>query len=277
MEFKLKLFLRECALFAPTMALGLFAAYRMLVLNPGMPALKAPAFSLADITLLAAIVALFLAGLRFGRFGRLILLFFFFLIVWAGAEAVFETFVPVPIDLVLSVGCLVLFAAWRSVLVHDLVVGIALAGLGAAIGISIMPSFALVALIVLSFYDIIAVYQTGHMVRMAQGMIQSGVIFGFLIPEETKLFLAPRRQAHDQIGAEFMILGSGDIALPIVFAASIARESIVRAGIVAGFAVIGIFVTHVLFINQRQRRAMAALPPIATLSIIGYVLTILFF
>ncbi len=259
------------------MALGLFTAQRMLVLNPGTPALSAPAFSLADITLLVAIVALFLAGLRFGRFGRLILIFFFFLVVWAGAEAVFETFVPFPVDLVFSAGCLVLFSLWRSVAVHDLVVGIALAGLGAAIGISITPSFALIALVILSFYDIIAVYQTGHMVRMAQGMIQNGVIFGFLIPEETKLFLAPRREAHDKIGAEFMILGSGDIALPIVFAASLLRQSTAQAAIVAGFALIGVFMTHLLFINQRQRRAMAALPPIATLSIIGYVLTTLFF
>ena len=72
-----------------------------------------------------------------------------------------------------------------------------------------------------------------------------------------------------------MILGSGDIGLPLMFAASLVSTSLWAAVVVALFSVIGLFVTHVLFLNQQQRRPMAALPPIATMAIIGYLVALM--
>ena len=67
-----------------------------------------------------------------------------------------------------------------------------------------------------------------------------------------------------------MILGSGDIGLPVVLASSVARYSLNAAIIVAVFSLAGLFFTHLIFVNQRERKPMAALPPIATMSIVGY-------
>ena len=69
-----------------------------------------------------------------------------------------------------------------------------------------------------------------------------------------------------------MILGSGDIALPLILIISVARASFWQAIVVAGFSLLGLLVTHLIFVNQKVRRPMAALPPIAALSIIGYLL-----
>ena len=72
-----------------------------------------------------------------------------------------------------------------------------------------------------------------------------------------------------------MILGSGDIGLPVVLASSVAGYSLDDAIIVAIFSLAGLFLTHLIFVNQRERKPMAALPPIATMSIIGYLVSLL--
>ena len=120
---------------------------------------------------------------------------------------------------------------------------------------------AIVLLAVFSVYDIIAVYKTKHMVKMARDMMEAGAIFGLIIATKK-----PK---------DFMILGSGDILLPLILSATVAAYSILGAVIISLFAAAGLFVTHLLFSNQKRRKPMAALPPIATLSIIGYLVFLL--
>ena len=71
-----------------------------------------------------------------------------------------------------------------------------------------------------------------------------------------------------------MLLGAGDVGSPILLMSSTVLGSIWSGIIVGVFVLIGVFVTHLLFINQDKREPMAALPPIATLTIIGYLLTV---
>jgi presenilin-like A22 family membrane protease len=72
-----------------------------------------------------------------------------------------------------------------------------------------------------------------------------------------------------------MILGSGDVGLPLILATSLVGLYVSEAVIVAAFSLVGLFLTHMIFINQEVRRPMAALPPIATMAIIGYVVAVL--
>ena len=71
------------------------------------------------------------------------------------------------------------------------------------------------------------------------------------------------------------MLGSGDVGLPMVLAVAALKTSFLSGVVVAIFAVAGLMLTHYLFMNQRERAPMAALPPVAALSIIGYLVTIL--
>jgi len=48
-----------------------------------------------------------------------------------------------------------------------------------------------------------------------------------------------------------------------------------QAVITSLFSLIGLFITHLIFVNQKSRRPMAALPPIATLTIIGYLVSLI--
>ncbi len=205
---------------------------------------------------------------HFAGIARILFTLFFFLVVFAGSELVGAAFLPFPDDAFFALGVIALLLALPAVLTHDLAVGLGLAGVAAALGLSLTPSIALIILVLFSLYDIIAVYRTRHMVRMARTMLASGVVFGFIIPSRWRDFFAGSRSAEP--GERFMILGSGDIGLPLVFAASIIPVSPASAVVVAVSAVIGLFTTHLLFTNQYRRRAMAALPPIVTWCAIGY-------
>ncbi len=72
-----------------------------------------------------------------------------------------------------------------------------------------------------------------------------------------------------------MMLGSGDIGLPLVLATSAVSTSIGAAVMVAGASLIGISTMHWLFVHQERPAPMAALPPIAVSAILGYLLAIL--
>ena len=258
------------------MILGLVAAYRYAILTSGLPIIQASALSFSDLIFLALVIAFFIVITRFKRIGRIIFWIFLSLVILSGSQIVLNIWLSSPWDIVGSLIVVVAFIAWHNVLIHDIGITLALAGIGANLGLSITPTLAIIGLLVLSFYDIIAVYKTRHMVKMAEGMIQSGAIFGFIIPSDFKLFFTNRSQAQAQLGEQFMILGSGDIALPIIFASSLMRQSLGEAIMVAVFAVLGIFLTHLLFVNQPKRQAMAALPPIATMCLVGYIVALLF-
>ena len=273
---KLNLFWRELVLFGLTQVLGIVVAERYLFGLAGS-SLRAPEvafkFSGADWILSALVVALFVwAVLNKHRASRIIFKVFFWLVIIGGAQIIFSVWFPPLCALLMTIGLIVLMLKSRSVLIQNLAVLLAMAGMGVVLGLSISPLIAVWGLLILSFYDIIAVYVTKHMVKMAKGMAESGAVFGFIVPFEWSGFREHVKKAKRE---KFMILGSGDIALPLVMAVSAMSISVAHAWIVALFSMIGLFLTHLLFVNQSQRRPMAALPPIAMMAIVGYLVALI--
>ncbi|MBI2674435.1 MAG: hypothetical protein HYX22_01730 [Candidatus Yanofskybacteria bacterium] len=267
------LFIKEVVLFGLTLALGLYTAYYYSFYFTDLVQNGMVNFTPADLIILAILfVAIFFVA-RHKRVARFSFRFFLILIVFSGTQVVLGTILPSPWDLLFAVIFTLIFSIGINVLVHNLGIILGIAGIAAVFGLSISIEFGLVLLVVLSLYDIVAVYVTKHMVTMARSMVEGGAVFGFLIPFEFKGFFYGRDEAKAGIGENFMILGSGDIGLPLIFAVSLVRVSLISAIITATFSLLGLFITHLLFINQGQRRAMAALPPIATLTIIGYLVT----
>ncbi len=207
--------------------------------------------------------------------------FFFRLIlglaVFAGSQTVFsllfnEVIVSTLIAVLLTFGVL----KAKIVLLHNIGIVLALAGIGAVLGISLKPLSVIILLLILSFYDIIAVYKTGHMVKMAEDMIKSRAIFGLVIPKKFQGWKENLRNVRVP-GSEFMILGSGDIVMPLLLIASVIGFHGLASGLVVFlFSMLGLFLTYYLFITQKTRRPMAALPPIAAMSIVGYLVALFF-
>ena len=280
MKLARSLFVKEAILFGAVQALGLWAAFRFLAdtkLNYLIPDASASLhLGLPDLFALVGFIFLFIfLAKKSGKVSAIFFKVFLWAVVFSGSEIIFSLFLnPLPAFIASLILILAMILIPR-VLVLNIAVILGLAGIGAIFGLSITPIVAVWILAIFSVYDIVAVYWTKHMVAMARGMIASKAIFGFIIPLRASGF--KEKISAVQPGENFMILGSGDIVLPLVLTVSVARVSMWQALVVAIFSVFGLLATHLIFVNQKDRRPMAALPPIAALSIIGYLLSSLIF
>lgn len=178
-------------------------------------------------------------------------------------------------DLALVVGSAVILVrfVWKSVLAMNLSLAIGVAGIAAAVAADVTVNAVLILLAALSFYDIVAVYRTRHMVKMFRALTSHGVVLAFVL---TPLRLRELLGIGTHASVRGMFLGTGDVALPAMLAASALRVSPVSsimtlAGASAGFALM-----FMLFLAQARRAPMPALPPIALGAILGYFLSLAF-
>lgn len=177
-------------------------------------------------------------------------------------------------ELALIAGSLVVLLRflWKSVLSANLTLAVGVAGIAASIGADLAPNAVLILLAALSFYDIVAVYRTGHMVKMFRALTSRGVVLAFTLTPFRFRDLVAR---PDGASSRAMLLGTGDVAVPAMLAAAALRVGVVPAvaslaGAAAGFALM-----FMLFLAQPKRAPMPALPPIALGASLGYLLSLL--
>lgn len=270
---KVSIAINTFVLYALTFAIGLVAAWRHAVM-PSLGTVAQVDLSLSSVLIFLGVFIVFTFVMaRFVRVARHSLSVMLGIALLAGSQFVFASWLSGSQALMLAFGVVFLLGFFPIVLVHDLAIVLGIGGIGAVLGLSMTPLIACVLLAAMSIYDIISVYRTRHMVALAEHMMQSGAVFGFLVPARLSGFFMRR---HDALQArEVMMLGSGDIGLPLVLATSAVSQSINAALLVSGCALMGLMLMHWLFGRQERPTPMAALPPIAMSAILGYVLAII--
>lgn len=96
---------------------------------------------------------------------------------------------------------------------------------------------------------------------------------GLIIPQKISDFLENPKEV--KLKEKFVILGGGDVIFPLIFSVSMLSQGIISVLIVAFFSLLGLVASFAIFILQKKRQPIPALPPIALLSIIGYIITLL--
>lgn len=165
-----------------------------------------------------------------------------------------------------------LFFWWQKksfIILHNLLIGFALAGISAMLGLSVKPETALLAMVIISFYDFIAVYKTRHMIKMAQSMLNSGVIMGLIIPPSTKEMFFNTKKI--KIRKNFFIIGGGDIVFPLTLIISLIPFGVNKAISMGVFSFLGIILSFSIYFTQKEKKPIPALPPIALCCIMGYI------
>ena len=267
------LFASTFALYALTLSVGIVTAWRH-VLSPDVGALAPLELTWGNALVFVAVFVVFtMLLLRFRRFAQASLAVFLLAAMLVGAQFVFAPWFAPWVSIIVAL--LFVFVVWLAgrVLTHDLAIAIGIAGISGLLGLSLTPLIAAVLLALMSLYDIVSVYRTRHMVALAGTMLSSGAIFGFLVPARPAGFFMRNMDALKR--REVMLLGSGDIGLPLVLAASVVSTSVAAAWMVAAFSLAGVMMMEWLFTHQERRAPMAALPPIAVMAILGYVVAIL--
>ncbi len=200
----------------------------------------------------------------------------FFISVAICLSVAFAAFVPNIAAITLAI----IVAAWKTYkpnyIIHNLSEVFIYGGL-AAIFVPIMNLLsATILLILISIYDMYAVWKSKHMVKMATFQAQSKVFAGLSIPY--KIPKKKKKEEKEKKGqkvkkkktkmTETAILGGGDIGFPLLFTGVVMK--------MAGFAnalIITISVTIALFLLlffAEKKKFYPAMPFVSAGCFIGY-------
>jgi presenilin-like A22 family membrane protease len=137
--------------------------------------------------------------------------------------AIFAMFMDETASMILTLGLslaltilLYLFPEWYVIDIIGILIG---AGVTAIIGISfgVMPT--LILLILLAVYDAISVYQTKHMLDLAEGVMDMKVPILFVIPNHLNFSFREYKYEKDA-KREAFFMGLGDAIMPTILVVS---------------------------------------------------------
>jgi len=271
-----QVFIIEAFLFILTLGLGIAAAFRinqiLAVQKITLPQVSSPEFI---IYFLLGTLFLFLIShfLKLKKEKSTIFRGIFILVVFFGGSLFLQIWIPDILALILMFFLVLWWAKRPSVLIQDICVILAIAGVGSSLGVTFAPLTIILLLVIFSIYDFIAVYKTKHMVKMAKEMIENKAILALVIPQT--LYGFKENLGKIKLGGQFLILGGGDVIFPLLLSASLIPQGVINSFIVAIFAVVGLAVSFYIFSSQKFRQAIPALPPIALFSIIGFLITLI--
>jgi len=270
LNLQLGLFGRATFLFASTQILGIIVGISLL--SQQVIVVEETSSSIFGFLTAFIMATLFLILLlKFFKTSSMFKLLMIFLI-FIGAEAVFSTFLFEELAILLAVEVVLLRFLWPNVFTQNLSMILALAGIGSVLGLMLSIPAILTILVVLSIYDFVAVYKTKHMLTLFKGLLGRGVPFSLIIPTKSGHLDTPVKKATSGTG-EFMLLGTGDVAFPLIFAVSALRVSLLSSLAVFLGGLCGLFIVHLLLV--KTRRPLPALPPMALCTIVAYFVSIL--
>ena len=136
----------------------------------------------------------------------------------------------------------------------------------------------IILLILISIYDIIAVWKSGHMITLAKFQAESKAFAGLMIPYgkgklPQKLTEKKKKEGIDKEEARVGILGGGDIAFPLIFAGVIMKTfGMQKALIIPVFATIAL---AILFVKADKDKFYPAMPFISAGCFVGLAIALL--
>ncbi len=215
--------------------------------------------------------ALLLLIMKFRKFGLWKL--WYFLSVFVTLAVALAAFLPVVMAWLLSLAS----ALWKvfrpNFIIHNLTELFIYSGL-AVIFVPIMNLFsAVILLLLISAYDMYAVWKSGHMVKMAKFQAASRLFAGLAVPKSFKgaeKSTAQNLQGKSALSNEggVAILGGGDIGFPLLFAGVVMSQfGFSKALIIPVFASLGL---AFLFAISRKGKFYPAMPFVSAGCFIGY-------
>jgi presenilin-like A22 family membrane protease len=212
----------------------------------------------------------------------------FFVAVWLATSVSVGALVPKTLAFVIGFG-LAYWKIWKpNILIHNITEVLVYSGIALLIAPIFDVFWASMLLIAIAIYDAYAVWQSRHMVSMAQFQTETKLFAGLLIPYQRKtvtispqpqLAVKPVEKPQENKSA---ILGGGDIAFPMLFAGAV-LDGLVKAGLtpfvayVQSLAVVlcAMLALLLLFLYAKQDRFYPAMPFLSAGCFVGYGIVVL--
>ncbi len=246
MKHSLKVTLILIAMFAIAQIIGLLVVnsyYQDSKWQP-LPSVAGVALERPDVSPLGGLV--YLAGAI--GVGTLLILFlikysvgwlwrlWFFLAVTICLHIAFSSFAPMPVALAMAVA----LGAWKilrpNIIIHNVTELFMYGGLAALFAPMLNVAYAFGALALLSAYDMYAVWQSKHMIKMAKFQAGTGIFAGLLLPYHAQKGIMLSRQTPSKKPLKAgqwrtAVLGGGDIGFPLIFSSAVLASSSLNAAL----------------------------------------------
>ena len=216
-------------------------------------------------------------------------IWFFVVVTIAVAVTLNLAFIHLPYAIYFAVTLSLILAYFkifqRNILIHNLTELLIYPGVAAAFVPLLNPLTIIILLILISIYDVWAVWKSGIMQKMAKYQISKIKIFsGFLIPLMTKKQksqiknLTNKKLKGKKMKLNVALLGGGDIVFPIITAGVFLRNfGIASAWFIMLGATLGL---SYIFLFGEKKKPYPAMPYITTGILFGillwWIFTILF-
>jgi presenilin-like A22 family membrane protease len=224
----------------------------------------------------------------------------FFLAVWMALSVAIGVFTHKTANLgygfILDPWAMIIalpFVIWKifkpNIIVHNVTEVLMYAG----IALILVPLFGgevlwvIILLVIMSLYDMYAVWKSKHMVKMAKFQSKSELFAGLKVPygtppKKVTVRLSSSKTMRVNERPKVAILGGGDIAFPLIFIGTV-MSGLIIAGLSKSTAFLQssiiIFTTAValllLFIFAKKDRFYPAMPFITAGCLIGWAITLL--
>ncbi len=268
--------------------IGLFVVENYAEINNGivswkeLPSLGPLEFERPEIEKDVSFIYIFLAILA-GTFIFLILIrlkinilwkFWFFIAIFACLNISFSAFLPQTSAMALAVFLAGLKIFRPSVILHNLSELFIYGGLATIFVPLLSPLSAVVLLILISLYDMYAVWKSKHMIELAKFQMRSGTFAGIVFPYKKEKYgkiVAKKEiktsQVKIPVKIQTAVLGGGDLGFPLIFTGTmlpIYGWSVLIITLFASLGLVG------LFIIGKKGKFYPAMPFISAGCFIGY-------
>lgn len=221
-------------------------------------------FSILPSLILSFIIAIVLLFFLMKKKADWVMKVWFFVVITLALGIAFNSFIPSfkyssLLALVIAIPLALLKIFKRHFIIHNLTELFIYPGI-AAIFVSILNIWTMVILLlIISFYDMWAVWHTGFMQKMAKYQMKQLKIFsGFFVPYLTKELRAKLKKFSKaqlktkKIPVHVAILGGGDVVFPIITSGVILKTlGLIPALLVVAGATIGL--VTLLFLAKKKR------------------------
>lgn len=207
--------------------------------------------------------------------------FWFFIAILFCLTIAFSTFIHYYIAFAVALVLALIRIFKPGVLIHNFTEVFMYSGI-ALVLVQWMNLFAgFMLLLLISIYDMIAVWKSKHMIKLAKFQTEAKTFAGLLIPYKKSKTIGkiaktiPKRTKK----AKIAILGGGDIGFPLVFA-GVVMENLIFNGVAKSIAffttlIIPLFATIALLfllLKGKENRFYPAMPFISTGCFVGYLI-----
>ncbi|MFH0712968.1 MAG: presenilin family intramembrane aspartyl protease [Candidatus Micrarchaeota archaeon] len=195
--------------------------------------------------------------------GNLLFLFIELATLFIAVQLLLSTIIPEGFAILVAIAAIAVRLKWNETRQALLLITIAVVGALLGASLDIFPAALLAAL--LAGYDIVAVFYTKHMITLAKDLGNRGAAFSIKIfDKKEKLELG----TGDIVIPAMLIVASEKIGTKIAFTSAPALIGIIGAAL-------GLYV--LLYILQKRKGYLPALPPITAGTLLGILIgTVLF-